>query len=211
MIRRIQLGGLIAVLLLAGCTKRAAQTPPAPLAAKNIFVLLPEPDGKASGITVRNAAGAQSLGEPYQAVRVARNDITPEAPFQMDPAEANRIFGAALDALPEAEVQFTLYFDEGLDALTPESERQLAAISDAVRNRQSTAVTVIGHTDTTGDAASNYELGLKRAQRVAAALTAGGLPASNVFVTSHGDTDLLVKTAHGVSEPKNRRVEVIVR
>ncbi len=129
----------------------------------------------------------------------------------MDPAEANRIFGAALDALPEAEVQFTLYFDEGLDALTPESERQLAAISDAVRNRQSTAVTVIGHTDTTGDAASNYELGLKRAQRVAAALTAGGLPASNVFVTSHGDTDLLVKTARGVSEPKNRRVEVIVR
>jgi outer membrane protein OmpA-like peptidoglycan-associated protein len=62
-----------------------------------------------------------------------------------------------------------------------------------------------------GDSQYNYELGMKRAQRVAGILLGQGVKESDLFVSSHGDSDLLVKTARGVAEARNRRVEVIVR
>jgi outer membrane protein OmpA-like peptidoglycan-associated protein len=208
----LRTGGAILILFLAGCAPKPVPAPPAPPAAKqNVFVLLPDPDGKPGGITVGNPAGAQSLAQPYQAVRVERPDLAPSPPFTMDQAEVRRVFGAALDVLPAPEVQFTLYFEEGTDVLDAESEAQLPAIFDAIRERHSTAVSVTGHTDTTGEPASNYQLGMKRAQRVAGMLIARGLAASDVFVASHGEADLLVKTPRGVAERRNRRVEVIVR
>jgi outer membrane protein OmpA-like peptidoglycan-associated protein len=210
--RRLRTGGAIAILFLAGCAPKPVPTPPAPLPVKqNVFVLLPDPEGQPGGITVGNPAGTQSLDQSYQAVRVERPDVAPTAPFTMDQAEVGRLFGAALDVLPAPEVQFTLYFDEGRDVLTTESESRLPAIFDAVRDRHSTAVSVTGHTDTMGEPASNYQLGMRRAQGVADLLIARGLPASDVFVASHGEADLVVKTPRGVMEPRNRRVEVIVR
>jgi outer membrane protein OmpA-like peptidoglycan-associated protein len=210
------IGGAALILLAAGCAKKQVQTPapppPAPPPAKqNVFVLLPDPEGRPGGITVSNSAGAQSLAQPNQAVRVERPDVSPSPPFTMDQAEVRRLFGAALDVLPPAEVQFTLYFQLSTDELTAESEALLPKIFDAVRERHSTAVSVTGHTDTTGDPQSNYQLGMKRAQRVAGILVARGLDQSYVFVASHGEADLAVKTPRGVAEQRNRRVEVIVR
>jgi len=95
--------------------------------------------------------------------------------------------------------------------MVPESEVRLPAILNTIRERHSTAISLIGHTDTTADSQFNYRLGLRRAQGVAAILRERGLDTSNLFVESHGDADLVVKTGRGVSERRNRRVEVIVR
>jgi outer membrane protein OmpA-like peptidoglycan-associated protein len=38
-----------------------------------------------------------------------------------------------------------------------------------------------------------------------------GVDKSSIFTESHGATDLLVPTKENVAEPRNRRVEVIVR
>jgi outer membrane protein OmpA-like peptidoglycan-associated protein len=46
---------------------------------------------------------------------------------------------------------------------------------------------------------------------VRAILVDAGLSRSAVSVTSHGEAELLVRTADGVSEPRNRRVEITVR
>jgi len=46
---------------------------------------------------------------------------------------------------------------------------------------------------------------------VAETLRSMGMDTTNMSVASHGDSDLLVQTPKGVAEPKNRRVEVIVR
>jgi len=72
-------------------------------------------------------------------------------------------------------------------------------------------VTVIGHTDTRGDATSNIGLGLRRATVVRMRLIEAGLDASAINVTSHGEATLLVPTADDVSEARNRRVEITVR
>lgn len=209
------LRGLFALLLLlaSGCARKRAQAPPPapPQPKQSLVVLLPEPGGKPSAIVVANQAGTQTLSQPYQAVRVERADVAPSQPFAMDQAEVRRVFGAVLDALPKPEVVFTLHFAEGSDLLLPESQAQIPAILNIIRERRSTAIGVIGHTDTTADPQFNYRLGLSRAQGVAAILRAQGVDLSSLFVASHGDTDLVVKTARGVAESRNRRVEVIVR
>ncbi len=201
-----------AILLACACSpKRAAAPPPPPPVPQNVIALLPEPDGATTGIVVRNQGGSQDLTQPSTAVRVARAGTAPSAPFVIDQAETRRLFGSALDVLPAPELLFTLHFDEGRDVLTADSLDQIPAILNAIRDRRSTAITVTGHTDTVADPQLNYRLGLRRAQGVAAILRARGVNESDLFISSHGDADLLVKTGRGVAEVQNRRVEVIVR
>lgn len=205
-------GGATLLLLAAGCApKRAATPPPPPPAKQSVIVLLAQPEGKPSGIVVKNTAGAQELSQPFQAVRMERADLAPSLPFLMDQAEVRRLFGAVVDVLPAPEVLFVLYFDEGRDVLAIESEPQIPLILKAIADHHSTAISVTGHTDTVGESQTNYDLGLRRAQRVRDILQAQGVAGSDLFVESHGDADLLVKTPRGVEEPRNRRVEVIVR
>jgi outer membrane protein OmpA-like peptidoglycan-associated protein len=72
-------------------------------------------------------------------------------------------------------------------------------------------VVVVGHTDTTGTPAGNFDLGMKRGITVRALLVQAGLDPSAVEVTSHGEAVLLVKTADETYEPRNRRVEITIR
>ena len=176
-----------------------------------MFVLLPEDRGGDSGIVVKNQAGAQDLSQPYQAVSVERADVAPSTPFTLTRSDVTRLFGAALEVLPAPEVLFVLHFEEGQDVLNGESLAQLPAILNMIRERHSTAVTVTGHTDTTASHDFNYQLGLRRAQNVAGILRGRGVNDSDLFVSSHGDADLLIQTGPNISEARNRRVEVIVR
>jgi outer membrane protein OmpA-like peptidoglycan-associated protein len=137
--------------------------------------------------------------------------IAPTPPFAMDQAEVRRVFRAVLDILPAAEVAFTLYFDVDSNALTPESQAKLQDILSTIRERRSTAISLVGHTDTTGNPQLNEALGLRRAETAAEILRKQGVDNSALSVESHGDADLAVKTGRNVDEPLNRRVEVIVR
>jgi len=201
----------LAVLISACAPKRAAAPPPPPAPRQNIFALLPEPEGTTTGIVVRNQAGSQELSQPYQAVRVERADVAPGAPFAIDQTEVRRLFGAALDVLPAPEIQFVLHFDEFSVVLTAESQAQMPLILAAIRERHSTAITVTGHTDTVDTPQVNYRVGLQRAQNVAAILRGQGVNPDDLFISSHGDADLLVPTRREEPNAQNRRVEVIVR
>jgi outer membrane protein OmpA-like peptidoglycan-associated protein len=122
-----------------------------------------------------------------------------------------RLFGDALSALPPPLERFTLYFRFDSDELTDESLALVREIVQVVRNRPVADVLVVGHTDTTGVPASNFELGLKRATTVRSQLVDAGLEASFLQLISHGEEELLVATADEVGEPRNRRVEITVR
>ncbi len=178
-----------------------------PAPKQNLTVVLLAP----GGIAVTNSAGSQTLTQPYRAIRVERSGVPPTPPFPMEPAEARRLFGTVMDALPAPDVVFTLYyFAEGSQVLVPESQAEIAAILNAIRERHSTAISLIGHTDTTAGRQFNYRLGLRRARQVAAILRERGIDPHDLFVDSHGDVDLKVKTGPDVVEHLNRRVEVIV-
>lgn len=207
-------GILILVALAAGSAchrKKVAQAPPLPPPKQNIVVLLPHEEGPAGALVVSNSAGTQDLTQTYTALRVENANTAPTVPFSIDQATVKQLFGDVLNRLPLPELHFTLYMDLGTETLTPESVPVVAEILKSIQDRHSTDITVTGHTDTTGEIQSNYLLGLHRAQRIADVLLARSVDAANLSVTSHGEADLLVKTPRGVNEPRNRRVEVVVR
>jgi len=207
---------LLAVLLAAasavvigGCGPKHVRTT-TPHGSATI-ALLPDPDTGAVGrAVVSNAAGSVDLIAARQSTTVVMNQL-PGPVSVLSEAEVQGLFGAALSALPPAPRHFVLHFKFDSDELTDESRALVPEILQAVKERPVPEVLVIGHTDTTGTAASNFALGLKRANTVRSLLVEAGLDASFVEATSHGEADLLIPTADEVPEPRNRRVEITVR
>ncbi len=180
-------------------------------AAKNTFVLLPDPDGKVGQIEVSTPAGSRTLTKAGETTSVADPGAPPEPPKVMDARDIDRLFGPALAAEPSAPPRFLLYFETGSAVLTPESEKRIPEILAAVRARQSADISVTGHTDSVGSLEVNDRLSLNRAQRIKEILVAAGVPAEAIDVLSHGKNNPLVPTPDETPEPRNRRVEVIVR
>jgi len=129
----------------------------------------------------------------------------------MSEADVQRLFGDVISALPMAPEHFILHFLFESESLTEESQALLPRILEAARNHPFPDVAVIGHTDTTGSATGNFQLGLRRANSIRSRLIQAGIERSLIDVTSHGEADLLVKTADEVADPRNRRVEITIR
>jgi outer membrane protein OmpA-like peptidoglycan-associated protein len=174
-------------------------------------VLLPDSgDGAVGRAVVSTTAGATELTEAREATRVLPNQV-PSATSVLTEAEVQRLFGDALASLPAAPQTFTLYFQFESEELTAESRSVLTKTLQAVKLRPVPDVLVVGHTDTTGTPASNFELALRRANAVRGMLVGAGLESGTVAVASHGEAQPLVRTSDGIYEPRNRRVHVTVR
>ena len=87
----------------------------------------------------------------------------------------------------------------------------MSVIKDAAAAAKGAKMMVSGHTDRAGSDAYNMRLSGDRAGAVARALIAQGVPKNAIKRTQHGETQPAVPTDDGVKEPKNRRVEIIVR
>ena len=173
--------------------------------------MAPDPEsGDVGTLTVRTPAGEVGLDRPYQATTLVRGQA-PTAPAVLPPDEVQRLFGDALAIVPPPARRFLLYFDTGGDTLTAESRAQVPEILETVRVRPVPEVSIVGHTDTTGSAAANVDLGLRRAGLIRDFLVGAGLDVRLVDVASHGETNPVVRTPDNTAEARNRRVEVTVR
>ena len=202
---------LLTMLLVSGlvsaCAMRSGngQRP-----GRAVVVLLPDPeDGHVGRIAVSNPKGSTELSSARASTRVTMT----QAPRirTLRESDVNRLFGEVLGTLPPPPRHFTLPFRFDSEELTEEGRKLLPDVLQAVKNYPVPEVVVIGHTDTTGTPQSNAELGLRRANAVRALLVQAGLDLAAIDVRSHGEAELLVPTADGVFEPRNRRVEVTVR
>jgi outer membrane protein OmpA-like peptidoglycan-associated protein len=208
--RRLPPCALAAVMATtAACAPKVVPPAPAPLA--DVIVLAPDPDdARAGAVTVTTPQGTVELAADNASTRVGGGQA-PSAPVPMADDEIQRRFGGAMSARPLPPREFLLYFESGGDTLTAESMALVPEIVEFVRQRPAPDVSVIGHTDTTGEAAANVALGLQRATLIRGLLVTSGLDPSRVDVASHGETNLLVSTPDDTAEAKNRRVEVTVR
>lgn len=205
MVRRTAAG---AVLVLTAACARPAPPPPIP---RDTIALAPDPEsGEVGALVVRTDAGEVTL-DAANAATTAIAGQAPSAPVVLPPEEIQRLFGEAMAALPPAARRFVLYFDTGEATLTAESRALVSEILTALQGRPAPEVSVVGHTDTTGTAASNVTLGQRRAEMVRDVLVGDGIDAALIEVTSHGEANLLVPTPDGTAEARNRRVEVTVR
>jgi outer membrane protein OmpA-like peptidoglycan-associated protein len=210
--RRIALlTATLAAGLLSACGPQQVRTPEPDPRTATLVVLLPDPDGGATGrATVSNKLAATELIQARESTLVALN-LPPSKVKLMSEEEVQREFGSLLASLPPPAQHFTLFFRFESDELTAESRALVPEILRAVKGRPVPEVIVTGHTDTTGTSASNFELGLKRGGVVRTLLVDAGLDLASIEVTSHGEAVLLVPTADDTYEPRNRRVEITIR
>jgi outer membrane protein OmpA-like peptidoglycan-associated protein len=198
---------LVATGLVSACAMRSGS---GLRAGRAVVVLLPDPeDGHVGRIVVSNPQGSTELVRARASTRVALT----QAPRirTLSESDVNRLFGEILATLPPPPRHFTLPFRFESEELTDEGKRLVPDVVQAVKSYPVPEVVVIGHTDTTGTPQSNAELGMRRANAVRTLLVQAGLSEAAIDVRSHGEAELLVPTADGVFEPKNRRVEITVR
>ncbi|MBA1273098.1 OmpA family protein [Stutzerimonas azotifigens] len=177
-------------------------------ASKSYVVLLESPDGSTGAIVVSDSMGTTRVERKQQAVTLGG---LWRGQFSVPQTRLDRDFSAALAAQPALPETFLIYFQTGGASLTPASEAEIPRVLDTIRTRGPSAVSVTGHTDTVSGARWNEQLGLIRAQAIADLLKARGLQVIELKVQSHGERNLLVKTPDDTPEPRNRRVEIIVR
>jgi outer membrane protein OmpA-like peptidoglycan-associated protein len=177
----------------------------------NMVVLIPDPDGSVGQITVSNAAGSVNIDQANQATIVKDAQSAPDAPEQLAADEVQELFAEVLSAEPPPPVHFILHFQSDSVMLLPASRRQVTEIVNEYQRRIPTRLSVVGHTDTQGDKAYNVKLSMRRALAVKQLLVEGGVDATVIDISSHGEENPLVKTADNVANVKNRRVEVIIR
>jgi hypothetical protein len=106
--------------------------------------------------------------------------------------------------------QFVVFFPTNEATLSPDAARVVDAAAAEYQQTGAAQITVTGHTDTVGSAAYNLQLSERRAEAVANELIRRGVPATDIVTVGRGEEDLLVPTADGVDEPRNRRVAIVV-
>jgi hypothetical protein len=115
---------------------------------------------------------------------------------------------AAAPPVVEAPGRYLVFFEWDKATLSEEDRGVITQAAEEWRRSGSVRITVTGHTDTSGSAAYNLELSQRRAEAVAAELIRQGVPAGEIVTVGRGEEQLLVPTADGVREPRNRRVEI---
>lgn len=186
-------------LFLSGC------------AQKTTVVLLPDPDGKVGHITVSTNAGSTDITQAREATVIKDRESLPTSPEILSEDKIDADFSPVLAILPNQPVHFILYFKSESTKLRVNSKKVLPQILESIHNRDSKDISVIGHSDTAGDPQYNLQLSQRRASAINRILVKKGVDSTHIKTTSHGEENLLIKTADNVHEPKNRRVEVVVR
>jgi outer membrane protein OmpA-like peptidoglycan-associated protein len=95
-------------------------------------------------------------------------------------------------------------------SISDELQRQLSAVVESLKSTTYQNVTVLGHTDSSGQLAYNNKLSQQRAEQVMAFLQQQGLAAEQLVVEGRGPSEPIAdnKTAQG--RAANRRVEIEV-
>ena len=125
-------------------------------------------------------------------------------------------FGPAEAAPPPpppapATVSFMVFFDWDRSNLSAQALNTIKQAAAAYKTKGNARITATGHTDKSGPENYNMALSLRRATAVKDALVREGVPATAISVIGAGEKGLLVKTADGVREPQNRRVEIVIQ
>lgn len=190
----------IILFVLCGCSTPRSQ-----------FVLLPSPDGHSGKVTVSNKAGESSLDKPFESIDLFYPEGKPSPAVVLTEAEVNTIFKEALAAQPDIPVTYLLYFEPGSATLTQDAEKLLPQIVDYIRKTGSIDIHISGHSDKVGSRDVNIRISRERADVVAKRIKSLGVVPGSLEVASYGMELPLIPTPEGTPEPRNRRVEVVVR
>jgi outer membrane protein OmpA-like peptidoglycan-associated protein len=106
------------------------------------------------------------------------------------------------------DLKSTLLFTTDSAVLKPEAVEQVAKLGDILARYPQDRIRVQGHTDSTGTAAHNEELSLRRAQSVRDVLVSRGVQPAQVLVEGAGASRPIADNKTATGRAANRRVEL---
>jgi len=197
------IGGMFLLLLASGCS-----TPHQP---RHTVILTPDLNGHVGKAEIMTGGGKLMLETPGGMTTISGLSSAPSPVITASAEFINSSFAEAMAIEPPPPEKFILYFNNGTTQLTTKSRSDIALILDAIKRRKAVSISISGHTDATGSFLLNEKLARGRAKAISDLLNQDGVDSNRMTVSSHGKGNQLIPTADGVAEPRNRRVEVIVR
>jgi outer membrane protein OmpA-like peptidoglycan-associated protein len=200
--------GVLALALLGAC---AQQPPRGPGPNVSVVVLPKPPDGHVGAVVVHPLGGGKPvlIDKPY--VEASMSDTKTVRKASISSNKVDQVFGKTIEALPAQPTTYLVYFVEGTEELKPDAKRAIDKVVAEIGTRPSPEIAVIGHTDFVGTDPYNDALSLQRALRVKDLLVKAGIPAKMIQAAGRGKREPVVQASDDVAEPRNRRVEIIVR
>ena len=148
----------------------------------------------------------------YELARRAGENATKiEAPKMPENAPAKPVDRVEMQKQLD-DINATVYFefsgtDPHFDAKTDATIRTLCA---SMMADPTLKVTITGHTDNVGSAASNMKYGMRRAEALKKLMVKLGAPAENIKCESHGMNDPIVPNDTDEHRQQNRRATVVL-
>ena len=197
-------GRILVYTVLAGAVLLSACS-----TTKELVVLLPGEDGRVGAVAIAEPQRTTLLDTPLGAAKIdTKGRVTKDTLSEDD---VKRTFAEALAARPPKTLSFILYFVEKRTEIMPDSRATLDALLAEVAKRQAVEVQITGHTDRVGKVEDNDRLSIERAEAIRAVLINNGLRVSFIRAVGRGEREPLIPTPDEQVEPRNRRVEVLVR
>jgi OOP family OmpA-OmpF porin len=114
---------------------------------------------------------------------------------------------AALNAT--GSIALYINFESGKSDIKAESQPVIDQIVQLLKENPTLKISIEGHTDNVGAAASNQSLSEKRAKAVMDAVIAKGIDKSRLTSKGYGQTKPLMDNSTEDGKAKNRRVEIV--
>ena len=106
-------------------------------------------------------------------------------------------------------ITYGITFDVGKSTIKPESMGEINRIVQLMNENPDLKFSVEGHTDSTGNAASNQTLSEARSKAIVAKLVEMGIAADRLTSSGKGQTTPIADNATDEGRAKNRRVEFV--
>jgi outer membrane protein OmpA-like peptidoglycan-associated protein len=123
--------------------------------------------------------------------------------------------GTGVDVIRSGDLLFVRLpssgtFNVGRSDISPQAVSTLGEIGLTLKKYNRSLVDVLGHTDSTGTAATNKALSEKRAQAVAAMLRSRGVAGGRIATRGYGSSQPIGDNGTDAGRALNRRVEIKV-
>jgi len=153
--------------------------------------------------TVESTINAQWSGVDQMNLPIERYDELEDADIEVHGNEQYAIY-----SISEA-----VLFDSGQSQLKTGADAKLQSVAKSARQRYpGTEIRVLGHTDASGDKASNKQLAEARAEAVKSWLTSkGDVNPDRISINPIGESEPVATNSTEAGRQQNRRVEIAIK
>jgi outer membrane protein OmpA-like peptidoglycan-associated protein len=157
--------------------------------------------GTAVGAAVGAGVGA-AAGYNWQLIKEKLGMATKDSGLQVS---------EQTDGSLKVNVPGSVSFATASASVAPGLHATLDKIAGTLNEYPASVITVVGHSDSAGDAQSNMELSRRRASSVADYLAQRGVQRNRMAVTGKGEEEPIADNASEAGRAQNRRVEMLIR